>query len=171
MPATVRVSSTTSTLRDGLSTGPRRHPRVPLDTRHSARSQEGKDRRPRTRRHPKVPLVDAALCPGPRRRQETRDGSGPHAGKAVAASKSDVNEAGNVPTPRRIPPHGGRAPGLTPHGDRARATKASDHQTKTAQCRTPTQRRNGPLPEGRVGNVRQPQGQGGQGACRCRMVD
>ena len=28
-------------------------------------SQEGKDRGPRARRHPKVPLVDAALCPGP----------------------------------------------------------------------------------------------------------
>ena len=79
---------------------------------------------------PKVPLVDAALCPGPLRRQETRGGSGPHAGKAVAACKGNANEAGNVPTPRSIPPHGGRAPGLTPHGDRAHATKASDHQTK-----------------------------------------
>ena len=57
MPATARVPSASSTLRDGLSTGPRRHPRVPLDTRHSARPKEGKDRRPRTRRHPKVPLV------------------------------------------------------------------------------------------------------------------
>ena len=57
MPATARVPSSTSTLRDGLSTGTRRHPRVPLDTRHSARSQQGKDRGPRTRRHPKVPLL------------------------------------------------------------------------------------------------------------------
>ena len=168
MPATACVPSTTSTLRDGLSTGPRRHPRVPLDTRHSARSQEGKDRRPRTRRHRKVPLVDAALCPGPRRRQETRGGSGPHAGKAVAACKGNANEAGNVPTPRSIPPHGGRAPGLTPHGDRAHATKASDHQTKRNSAAHAPNAANGPLPAGFVGNIRQPQGQGGQGACRCR---
>ena len=117
---------------------------------------------------PKVPLVDAALCPGPRRRQETRGGSGPHAGKAVAACKGNANEAGNVPTPRSIPPHGGRAPGLTPHGDRAHATKASDHQTKRNSAAHAPNAANGPLPAGFVGNIRQPQGQGGQGACRCR---
>ena len=91
---------------------------------------------------------DAALCPGPRRRQETRDSCGPHAGKAVAACKGNANEAGNVPTPRSIPPHGGRAPGLTPHGDRAHATKASDHQTKRNSAAHAPNAANGPLPEG-----------------------
>ena len=166
MPATARVPSASSTLRDGLSTGPRRHPRVPLDTRHSARPKEGKDRRPRTRQHPKVPLVDATLCPGPSRHQETRDSWTPRwqCGSRLQGTR---NEDGNVPTPRSVSPHGDRDPGLTPHGDRAHAAKTNDDQTKRRSNERTRNAEKGCLPCS-VGTRGQPRGQDGQGACRGR---
>ena len=99
MPATACVPSTTSTLRDGLSTGPRRHPRVPLDTRHSARSQEGKDQRPRTKRHLKVPLVTRPSALVQAVTRKTRDGCGPHAGSAVAACRGRVTRTATCRPP------------------------------------------------------------------------
>ena len=129
MPATARVPSASSTFRDGLSTGPRRHPRVPLDTRHSARTQGREGPKTAHQAAPEGTPGGAALCPGPSRHQETRGGRTPR-WQCGGRLQGTCNEDGNVPTPRSITPHGVRDPGLTPHGVRAHATKTSDDQTK-----------------------------------------
>ena len=91
-----------------------------------------------TRRHPKVPLDDTALCPGPRCHQETRDSGGPHAGR-----RSSLNDrawrkrkAGNEPT----------SLGVTPHGVRDPAPRQSTTTTERHSNRTRAQRREKALP-------------------------
>ena len=112
-------------------------------------------------------LVDATLCPGPSRHQETRDSWTPRwqCGSRLQGTR---NEDGNVPTPRSVSPHGDRDPGLTPHGDRAHAAKTNDSpRTKRRSNERTRNAEKGCLPCS-VGTRGQPRGQDGQGACRGR---
>ena len=154
MPATARVPSSTSTLRDGLSTGTRRHPRVPLDTRHSARSQGGEGPRTAHQAAPEGTPGDTALCPGPSCHQETRDSCGPHAGSAAAACQGwRKRKVGNVPTSLGVTPHGVRDPGTKPTETTANGTTRA---TECAQHRKDPPKRCWPLARLPPGRRRQP---------------
>ena len=121
MPATACVSPTTYILQDGLSTETQAAPEGNPGYLALYPPHEGKDRGPRARRHPKVPLVTrpSALVQAVTRKRVTA--MDPTLAECRSRLQGTRNEDGNVPTPRSVSPHGDRDPGLTPHGDRAHA--------------------------------------------------